>query len=139
MRFASFCLFTAMIAGCSDAQTDAGEGDPESPRRSDAISVMQSDGVWLFTYDPEATADAGLSGDATVVDGCLVAGGRVVIWSEQTLPLAREMIEAIKGGMTVSVRLGGHETSEVPTVVGSRCNADSIWYCGREGAITSDP
>ena len=144
MKFVSFCLGLSIIAGCQgdklSLQLDGGEAELTNGTPGvggDAVRAVLTDHVWLFTYEPEVTLDAELNGQANVSSGCLVANGHVVIWSDDTMPLAQQVLDSTADGGTVTVRLGGHESSTVPPAVGSRCKTETVWYCGREGEVIS--
>lgn len=110
----------------------------------DGITASQFEGTWLFGHRPQVSMAALHGGIATIDDGCLLVDGAAVVWYEDALPAAQELVDLIQSGETVSVLVGGGGISldegggPLPTIITDRCSVTTVWY-GASGEVTIEP
>jgi hypothetical protein len=128
-------LFLVTLA-CSGAAEDANEDvsvAPVSPADAEdsGISSQLVNGVWIFTHNEQAAADALLNGAVSISQGCLLVGGAVTVWPEAQLDVVVEYIEAVQAGESVELMLAGGDGA-VPTAIAEKCQSPRIWFANWE-------
>ena len=123
-------LFVAAFAvlACGGA---ASEGDSQR----EPLSVSQVDRIWIFSHRPDAWNTARHSGYASIDGDCLLVGDHVVIWAEQRLSEAQDLVRAVKRGERPYAVVGGSAlfptdsdvVRDVPSEVLERCPDKAIW------------
>lgn len=114
-------------------QSPDGPAAPSSidPKVTSKVQNLEVDDVWVFSHSYSDGADALLTGEASIDDGCLRIAGTVVIWHESRLAEAREAVAAVQAGVPSPHRMGGGEANaEVARLLGiaDRCNVDNVWF-----------
>ncbi|MBL4685368.1 MAG: hypothetical protein JKY37_12310 [Nannocystaceae bacterium] len=123
----------------SDAAPSSGT-EPGPSETSDAAGVeaKQIDGVWVFEHHSPDSMQALHGGVPTIVDGCLLVDGAVVIWHDSTIAEVTRLIAAVKAGESPTVSVGGGGMSveegasadDFPSAVTQRCSTTTIWFGG---------
>jgi hypothetical protein len=127
------CRLEDLIPRCETGACVAVPGDALAD-----VDEQQLGGAWVFTYatPPQGSFQALMSGPATVTGGCLLVDGAAVVWHEAQLPTIQQVIDAIEGGATPTVRLGGGGLSldegstldDFPSAIVSRCSPRVVWF-----------
>lgn len=114
------------------------EPGPSQTSDTAEIEAKQIDGVWVFEHHSPDSMQALHGGVPTIVDGCLLIDGAVVIWHDSTIAEATRLVAAVKAGQSpmVSVSGGGMSVEEgasaddFPSAVTQRCSTTTVWFGG---------
>ena len=142
---AVICLL-ALAGGYTATESDD-EVAYDYPSKAEPISPVNVDGVWVFEHTPSLILEALMSGEADVVNGCLVVGDTVVVWHSEKMDTVRDLVDRVEQDEQLTVELGGGGFSQeeggddfsVPPVIDERCSpVTSVWY-GSTHPITVTP
>lgn len=136
MKRASIALLILLSACTSDVVdvTSVSSLPPEESRNGITARLVAD--TWIFSHNPNGGADGLHGGFASIVDGCLLVDGAVVIWHEDDIVPAGDLIAAVHAGERPNVSVGGGgvtlaeggDVSQFPGIILDRCSTDTIWY-----------
>lgn len=102
------------------------------------VVADQRSGVWVFTYgsDPTSGMDALATGQAAIVDDCLLVGDAVVVWFDDQLDTVDDIIARVQDGETLLIEVGGGGLSlaeggtvdDFPSAVVDHCSPGEVWF-----------
>jgi hypothetical protein len=108
--------------------TASTSSDP--PEDGPAVVSVQSEqilGVWLFSNDARDYDQALLTGQAAIVNDCLLVNNVVVIWHVSRLAEVKDALHALQAGEDVSFRVGGSLTEKQDAIVAPHCPGLPVW------------
>lgn len=98
------------------------------------VESLEVDGVWVFQHATSGGDDALHSGTAEIKDDCLYVDDAVVVWQEDQIDQATQLIASIKSGDEPKVSLPGGGTSldegetSLPASITDLCPTRTVWY-----------
>jgi hypothetical protein len=98
------------------------------------LEPLEIDGVRVFQHANSGGDDALHGGIAEIRDNCLYVDDAVVVWHEDQIDQASQLIASIRGGDEPQVSLpgGGSSLDEgdtpIPATITDLCPTRSVWY-----------
>lgn len=122
-RLLAVASLVLLIAACGSGSTTSGN-DLES---------LEIDGVWVFQHANSGGDDALHSGLAEIKNDCLYVDDAVVVWREDQIDQASQLIASIKtGDKPVSLPGGGISLDEgdmpITASITELCPTRVVWY-----------
>ncbi len=106
----------------------------ESTSPASDVEPLEIDGVRVFQHANSGGDDALFGGIAEIRNDCLYVDDAVVIWHEDQIDQASQLIASIEGGDEIQVSLpgGGISLDEgdtpIPATITDLCPTRAIWY-----------
>lgn len=132
-KISAVALLAIAVSACGPIRgSSSGIQDVEY---ENGIIAHRASDVWLFSHDPSGGEDALHSGSVTVVDGCLLVDGAVVVWHRSHLAAAAEIAEAVMAGNQLHISVGGggisaegEDAGGLPVLITQKCPTMTVWF-----------
>jgi hypothetical protein len=123
----------ALLAAACLALLVAACGSGSAPSMNE-VESLEIDGVWVFQHANSGGEDALHTGVAEINSDCLYVDDAVVVWHEDQIDQASQLIASIKSGEEPQVSLPGGGTSldegdtPIAASITDLCPTRVVWY-----------
>lgn len=123
-RLLAVAFLALSVSACGSGSTSSASG----------VEPLEMDGVWVFQHANSGGDDALHSGIAEIRNDCLYVDDAVVVWHEDQIDQASQLIAGIKGGDEPQVSLPGGGTSldegdtPIAASITDLCPTRTVWY-----------
>ncbi len=123
-RLLAIACHALLLAACGSGSTSS----------ANDVESLEIDGVWVFQHANSGGDDALHAGVAEIRNGCLFVDDAVVVWHEDQIDQAAQLIASIEGGDEPQVSLlgGGTSLAEGGTPIAASitdlCPTRAVWY-----------
>lgn|GEM_PF-2489062 len=123
-RLLAVACLALLGAACGSGSTSA----------ANDVESLEIDGVWVFQHANSGGDDALHSGVAEIRNDCLYVDDAVVVWHEDQIDQASQLIAGVKSGDEPEVSLPGGGTSldegdtPIAASITDLCPTRVVWY-----------
>jgi hypothetical protein len=123
-RLLAAACFALLLATCGSGSTSS----------ANDLEALEIDGVWVFQHANSGGDDALHSGVAEIRNDCLYVDDAVMIWHEDQIDQAAQLIASVKSGHEPQVSLPGGGTSldesgtPIAASITDLCPTRAVWY-----------